>query len=279
MKLGTVTYMIAAQWDVPTLIKNLSDCKFEGVELRTTHAHKVEVELTPDQRRDVRKQFEDGGIEIAGLGSAFEFVAVIVIRSLPASRFSTAGGLAPTGPATVRKNIDGCKEYMKLAHDLGCQGVKVRPNGAPKDVPLDATLRQIGDALRELGEFGMGYGVHVRVEVHGAVTSELPNIKKIMDYADHENVYVCWNSNDTDLDKPAREGGPPSIERNFKLVAKKIIAVHMRDLFVENYPWRQLFRLLRQSGYDGYCYAEIPASTDPIRVLRYYRALWLAYQS
>jgi sugar phosphate isomerase/epimerase len=259
MRLGTVTYMIAAQWDVPTLIKNLTDCKFEGVELRTTHAHKVEVELTPQQRRDVRKQFEDGGVEISGLGSAFEFHAA--------------------DKAVVKKNIDGCKEYMKLAHDLGCAGVKVRPNGAPKEKPLDATLRQIGESLHELGEFGMGYGVHVRVEVHGAVTCELPNVKKIMDYADHENVYVCWNSNDTDLDKPAVEGDPPSVERNFGLVAGKIIAVHMRDLFVENYPWRQLFRLLKQSGYDGYCYAEIPASTDPIRVLKYYRALWLAYQS
>jgi sugar phosphate isomerase/epimerase len=258
MKLGTVTYMIAAQWDVPTLIKNLTETKFEGVELRTTHAHKVEVDLTADQRRDVRKQFEDGGIEIAGLGSAFEFHSA--------------------DKAEVKKNIDGTKEYIKLAHDLGCPGVKVRPNGVPKGMPVEDTLKQIGDALRDVGEFGAGYGVHVRLEVHGAVTSELPNIKKIMDYAAHDNVYVCWNSNDADLDKPAQAGAPPSIEKNFKLVADKIIAVHMRDLFLDHYPFRQLFRLLKQSGFEGYCLAEIPASDDPIRVLKYYRALWLAYQ-
>jgi sugar phosphate isomerase/epimerase len=258
MKLGTVTYMIAAQWDVPTIIKNLSDTKFEGVELRTTHAHKVEVGLTPEERRDVRKQFDDGGIEIAGLGSAFEFHS--------------------PDKEELKKNIEGTKEYIKLAHDLGCPGVKVRPNDAPKGVPLDDTLKQIGDALCEVGEFGLGYGVHVRVEVHGRVTSELPNIKKIMDHAHHDNVLVCWNSNDSDLDKPEREGDPPSVEENFKLVADKIAAVHMRDLYIENYPWRQLFRLLEHSGFEGYCFAEIPASTDPIRLLRYYRALWLAYQ-
>ena len=258
MKLGTVTYMIAAQWDVQTLIKNLSECGFDGVELRTTHAHKVELGLSGDARREVRKQFEDGGIEIAGLGTTCEFNA--------------------RDQAIVRRNIDESKEWIKLAHDLGCPGIKVRPNGAPKEVPLDESFKQIGRALREVGEFGRGYGVHVRVEVHGPVTSELPNIKRIMDYADHDHVYVCWNSNDTDLDKPVSEGSQPSVEKNFGLVARKVIAVHMRDLFIDNYPWRQLFGLLHQSGFDGYCFAEIPASSDPIRLLKYYRALWLALQ-
>jgi len=258
MKLGTVTYMIAATWDVSTIIKNLRETKLEGVELRTTHAHKVEPNLSAAERLDVRRQFEDGGIEIAGLGTACEYQAA--------------------DPAVVRKNIEETKEFIKLAHDLGCPGVKVRPNGVPKGVPLDKTLRQIGAALREVGEFGQGYGVHVRVEVHGSVTAELPNIKKMMDYADHANVLVCWNSNDSDLDAPAGDGRAPSVARNFGLVADKIAAVHMRDLTIESYPWRQLFRLLRDSGFEGYCFAEIPASSDPIRLLHYYRALWLAYQ-
>jgi sugar phosphate isomerase/epimerase len=257
-KLGTVTYMIASQWDVPTLIKNLTECKFEGVELRTTHAHKVEITLDAAARREVRKQFEDGGIEIAGLGTTCEYQAA--------------------DKAVVKKNVEETKEWIKLAHDLGCPGVKVRPNGVANGVALEDTLKQIGDALRECGEFGLGYGVHVRVEVHGKTTQELPNIKKIMDHAAHDNVLVCWNSNDTDVDTPVKAGDAPSIEKNFKLVADKIVAVHMRDLFIENYPWQQLFRLLKNKGFDGYCFAEIPDSKDPLRVLRYYRALWLAYQ-
>ena len=259
MKLGTVTYNIAKDWDVPTIIKNLKECKFEGVELRTTHAHKVEIKLSAEERRDIRRKFEDGEIEIAGLGTTCEYQA--------------------EDKAVVKKNVEETKDWIKLAHDLGCPGVKVRPNGLPRGASLDDTLKQIGDALRECGEFGLGYGVHVRVEVHGAVTQELPNIKKIMDHAAHDNVLVCWNSNDTDLDKPAKDGAPLSVEKNFKLVAHKIAAVHMRDLFIENYPWRQLFRLLKGSGFEGYCFAEIPDSPDPIRVLKYYRALWLAYQA
>jgi hypothetical protein len=61
-------------------------------------------------------------------------------------------------------------------------------------------------------------------------------------------------------------------------VKNKIFTVHMRDLFLEEYPFRKLLTALVDSGYTGYCFAEIPASTDPVRVMKYYRALWLAYQ-
>jgi hypothetical protein len=35
---------------------------------------------------------------------------------------------------------------------------------------------------------------------------------------------------------------------------------------------------LNEIGFSGYCLAEIPPSADPVRVMKYYRALWLAYQ-
>src|SRR5689334_10282786 len=73
MKLGTVTYNIAKDWDVPTIIKNCTEAKFQGVELRTGHVHKVEVALTKDQRAAVKKRFLDSPVELMGLGSAFDF--------------------------------------------------------------------------------------------------------------------------------------------------------------------------------------------------------------
>lgn len=251
LQLGIVTYNIAKDWDLPTILKRLEALKFQGVELRTSHAHKVEVELTAPQRREVRKRFEDSAVELAGLGSAFEYQAA--------------------DPAVVKKNVEGTKEYVRLAHDLNAPGVKVRPNGVPKGADLDATLRQIGRALHEVGEHAAGFGVEIRVEVHGAVTQLVPNLAKIIKYADHPNVYVCWNSNPTDV-------VAGSIKGNFSLVADKIREVHLRDLTDEQYPWRELFALLDSRGYNGYTLAEIGESPDPERVLRYFRALWLADQ-
>jgi sugar phosphate isomerase/epimerase len=251
LRLGTVTYNIAKDWDLPTILKRLEALGYQGVELRTGHAHQVEVGLSSEQRREVRKRFADSPVELAGLGSAFEYQA--------------------SDPAVVRKNIEGTKEYVRLAHDIGAPGVKVRPNGIPKGADLDATLRQIGRALHEVGEDAAGFGVEIRVEVHGGTTQLLPNLARIIAYADHPNVFVCWNSNPSDV----VDG---SIRKNFDLVAPKIREVHLRDLTDEQYPWRDLFGLLVTANFQGFTLAEIGESTDPERVLRYFRALWLAYQ-
>jgi sugar phosphate isomerase/epimerase len=251
LQLGIVTYNIAKEWDLPTIIKRLEALHYQGVELRTTHKHGVEVSLTPAERQEVRKRFADSPVDLAGLGSAFEYQA--------------------TDPAVVRQNIEGTKTYVRLAHDIGAPGVKVRPNGLPTGADPDATFRQIGRALHEVGEDASGFGIEIRVEVHGGITQELPNLAKIIAYADHPNVFVCWNSNPTDVING-------SVRETFRLVASKVREVHLRDLTDESYPWRELFALLAAEGYDGYTLAEIPESTDPERVLRYFRALWLAYQ-
>ena len=56
MRLGIVTYQIGNKWDVDTIISKLSAAQFEGVELRTTHAHGVETSLSDlETRRDCRQ--------------------------------------------------------------------------------------------------------------------------------------------------------------------------------------------------------------------------------
>jgi len=252
MHLGLVTYNLAADWDIPTIIKNCEATKFEGVELRTTHAHKVEVNLSKEQRAEVKKRFDDSSVRLFGLGSAFDYHT--------------------TDQSKLRKDIEATKEYIVLAQDVGASGVKVRPNALPKEVPVEKTLDQIGRSLRELGDFASDHGQVIRLEVHGTGTSFPPNIKKILDAADHPKVGACWNSNKTDLDG---EGW----DHNFDLLKDRIVAAHITDLFQEDYPYRKLFTRLNEIGYKGFCLAEIPASQDPIRVMKYYRALWLAYQN
>ncbi len=252
LKLGTVTYNIAKDWDIPTIIKNLGDLGFDGVELRTTHKHGVEITLPAAARADVRKQFEASTVRIGGLGSTCEYHAV--------------------DPAVVRKNIDETKEWVTLAKDIGSPSVKVRPNGLRKDVPPDQTLQQIGKALAECGAFARDHGVTIQLEVHGAETQRVPNIRKILDYGGNDpGVQVCWNSNPTDL----LDGG---FEANFMLVQKQIGQVHMRDLSLEEYPFRQLISSLAAMKFQGYCFAEIPESPDALRVLQYFKALFRAYQ-
>ena len=251
MHLGTVTYEIAKNWDLPTLIKNCTETGFEGVELRTTHKHGVEVTLNADQRAEVKRRFADSPVKLWSLGSIFDFHT--------------------PDQTKLRQDIEEAKRYIVLAQDVGSTGVKVRPNGLPAEVPVEKTLEQIGRSLRELGDFARDHGQQIRLEVHGTKTQLVPNIKRILDVADHPLVGACWNSNPTDL-----EGA--GFDANFDLLKNKIFTVHLRDIYLEDYPFRRLFQRLNESGFKGYCFAEIPESPDPLRVMRYLRSLWLAYQ-
>lgn len=247
MKLGLVTYNMAKDWDVPTIIQKCRALGFEGVELRTTHAHGVEPSISQARRREVRQMFADSGVVLWGLGTVCEFHA--------------------PDQAVVRQNVEMCRSFVVLAKDVGAKGVKVRPNALPEGVPVERTLEQIGKALRECGEFAAEHSVEIWLEVHGSGTSHPPHIRTIMDHCDHPQVGVCWNSNSTDI----KDG---SVREYFKLLEKDIKSCHITELCDTRYPWRELFGLLKQAGYDRFTLAEIPGSSDPDRVLRYYKALW-----
>ena len=250
MQLGLVTYNWGAEWDLPTLLKNCEATGFAGVELRTQHKHGVEITLDAMRRQEVAKRFADSPVRLVGLGSTCEYHS--------------------PDPKVLRKNIDDTKAFVELCHDCGGTGVKVRPNGLPADVPAEKTLEQIGRAMQECAEFGDGYGVDIRLEVHGKETCLLPNIRKIMQAAPHEGAKVCWNCNPEDL-------AGAGLAENFRLVQDRIGTVHIHDL-VSKYPWKDLFALLRGRKFAGWTLLEEGSPTgDPLRVMKYYRLLWEYY--
>jgi sugar phosphate isomerase/epimerase len=263
LKLGLMTYQIGQSWDIPTIIKNCTATKFEHVQLRTTHKHGVELTLTKPQRAEVKQRFADAGLAIS-LASAYEFHSPV--------------------QAELRKNIEGTKAFLQLAADVGAQGVRVFPNAVPDEGKPDREriLEQIGKSLAEAATVGHNLGVELRVEEHGTGTSNIPVIRKILDYANHPHVYVIWNCSATDTGKvPGLPKGfeGMSLEAQFNLVKGRIGNVHLRELSTD-YPWRQLFSLLSRSGYTGYCDVEVsPESAEPVRYLHNYRALFLALQN
>jgi sugar phosphate isomerase/epimerase len=247
IRLGLVTYNLAKDWDVDTIIKRCEETGFEGVELRSTHAHKVEANLTAEERKAVKAKFDLSKVELVSLGTAFEYHS--------------------PDPKVLQKNMDGTEEYLRLAYDLGCQGIKVRPNGLPKEVAPEKTLRQIGESLRKCGGLAEKLGVEIWMEVHGSETSHVPHIRTILDVADHPFVKICWNCNSSDIVDGA-------IGQNFELIKHKVGSLHIHDLYDESYPYMELFGLLKKYKFDGYTFVEMSGSADPVRVMKYYRALW-----
>lgn len=247
MQLGLVTYQWGADWDLPTLIKNCQQTGFRGVELRTTHQHGVEPTLNAAQRKEVAKRFADSQVELVGLGTVCEYHS--------------------PDPSELKKNIEETKAFIRLCHDVGGSGVKVRPNGLPAGVPVAKTLEQIGRALDEVAAFGEGYGVEIRLEIHGRDTSAIPNIRKIMDVSKRPGSKLCWNCNGEDT-------AGAGLAANFQSVQERLGTVHIHDL-ISSYPWRELFDLLKKANFRGWTLLEEGSPTsDPLRVMQYYRLLW-----
>ena len=235
MKLGLVTYLWGQHMDLSTCIAACEKSGLQGVELRTQHKHGVEPTLSAAERQEVRKRFADSSVKLVGYGSNAEFHA--------------------NDPEKVKANIELAKSYVQLMADCGGTGVKVKPNGFPKDVPREKTIEQIGKALNVVGAYGQQYGQEIRVEVHGNGTQALPVMRDIFKVADHPNVKVCWNSNGEDL---KGEG----LEANFRMVQDRFGATcHVRELDSKEYPFAELMKLFQGINYAGWILLE--CHTDP----------------
>ncbi len=235
MKLGLVTYLWGKDWDVPTLIANCEKADFAAIELRAHHAHGVEPSLSAAERDEVRKRFADSPVTCVGYGSNQEYHS--------------------PDPDELQKQIEGTYELIKLCHDIGASGLKVKPNTLPDGVEPEKSIAQIGSSLNKVGKYAQNYGQEIRVEVHGRKTSLLPVMKKIFEHVYEPNVGICWNCNDQDL-------ADPGLEANFDMVKKWFgSTVHVREFDVGNYPYQQLFNLFTDMGYRGWILLE--ARTEP----------------
>ncbi len=235
MKFGLVTYLWGKDMKLSELIHACEASGLTGVETRTEHAHGVEPSLSAAERREVRDRFKDSSVTLVGYGSNAQF--------------------HDADPDKLKANIELTKKYIRLMHDCGGSGVKVKPNGFAKGVSNEKTILQIGRALNEVAAYGDDWGQEIRVEAHGKGTSDLPVMKAIFDVADHPNVGVCWNSNSVDT-----QGA--GLKANFQMVRNRFGAtVHVRELNLGDYPYQQLMNLMVQTNYEGWILLE--ARTNP----------------
>lgn len=249
MKAGLVTYLWGKDWDVPTIIANCEKCRLQGVELRTEHKHGVEPSLSPTQRKEVRHRFENSAVEFVGYGSNVEFDS--------------------PDPGVLKQNMDLAKELVRLSHDVGGTGVKVKPNKFHEGVAHEQTIEQIGKALNEIGRFGADWGQKIRLEVHGRETQELPNIKAIMDVADNPNVVICWNCNPTDLNGKG-------FSYNFNLVKDRLgDTIHVHEMDSVAYPWQELMNELVKMDYSEWVLWECASNPEnKVEALINQRKIW-----
>ncbi len=249
-RFGWTTYQWGKDWDIPTLIANCCKAQVFGVELRTSqsYAHGVELELSAQQRGEVKKRFEDSPLTLVGLATSERYDSP-QIEELKAA-------------------IENTKSYIKLSRDIGGSGVRVFPNSFHDGVPREKTIEQISSALNILGAFAADYGQQVRLEAHGNA-GELPTLRAIMDQVVQPSVRVKLNS-----DK--RDTAGNGFEHNFNLV-KDLLGdtLHLHNLKDTGFPYQLQMDLLVKMGWSGWQLLEISDKVpDRVLALIEQRRIW-----
>lgn len=253
MKLCLLSYNLARGWDLPELIDRARRYGFAALELRAdaNHRHGVELDLSPDQRREVRYRVQDAYLEIACIGTG--------------QRFESPG-------RTQRQTqVDRARRFVELAADVGARRIRVFGNNLPDGVAREDAIEYVGESLRELGEHGEEHDVDVLLEMHGQFNF-WGFARSALDAADHPRVGLVYNCD-------VRDVVGSSVAATYSRVADLIRHVHMHD-FGGSYPYPELFELLEADGYDGYLSSEIEISTEeptPDQYLATYSALFRAW--
>jgi len=225
MRFGFTSYQWGKDWDVPTTIANCTKAKAFGVELRTQekYAAGVEVSLSDEQRREVKKRFADSPVALVGLACSERYDWV--------------------EPARLKEAIETTRAHLKLSHDVGGHGLRVFVNDWQKEVPHEKTIEQVRGALNTVGKIASEYGQTVRLENHGSA-GDLVSIRTIMDGVTQKNVRIKLNG------LPADAADFP---RRFQLV-KDILddTLHFHELDRGNFPYQTQSDLLIDAGWDGW---------------------------
>ena len=254
MKPSWMTYGVLKDLSRKDLLNILGENGINGVEFRTDakHGHGVEADISEAERKQVVADCKAAGIDIICVAT---------------------GNRYHDGPEDVQRNIKETKVRMDLAADLGAPRVRVFGNNFPADVPKETIISQVAEALKELCEYGMERGIRPCLELHGEF--DWQSTSEVARLVDHENFGLIWNSTSEDVVNG-------SVSKALDTVWPWLNHVHLHDIAGNDYPYRELFRLLCEKGYGGHLSAEVerraenPVGDLPMFVA-YFADLFRAY--
>lgn len=252
MKLSLLTLNLGREWEIDKLIEVCRKYGYAGIEFRTGagHRHGVEIDAPDDRLAEIRNRMEDGYVAASSIASGCRF--------------------ALTDPEERRRNVELAKRHVELAGKMDCGRIRVFGNEFQPGTGKDTQIGWVSESLQEIAEFALPYGVDVLLEMHGQFNYWKYAVKAVKGVT-AANTGIVYNCDNRDM-----IGG--SVAAVYSCVRSYIRHVHMH-CYLWGYPYRELFRLLRADGYEGFLSAEMDEpSAEPEKLSGYYAALYYAWQ-
>lgn len=253
MKLCLLTFNNGTEWTVDELIEVANKWGYAGFEFRIDRDHKHGIELDTGKafRKEAKEKIQAAYLGVAGISTSCRF---------------------ESQDKKIRKeNIETAKRAVELTSDLEGQHVRVFGNAFEEGADREETMKWVGEALNELIEFSRPYNVNVLLEMHGDFNNWNYALKAVK-YSQMPDAGLIYNCSIRDM-------VGSTIKPTYDRVKHLIKHVHMHSFIKrrnnKQYPYKELLRLLKNDGYDGYLSSEIDErSSDPETVLAYFSALY-----
>lgn len=224
MKLGFTTYQLPQNLNFEESIRLAKKTGCAGIDFRTgnVYKHGVEVSLSPEERRQMRRMLEDNYLELASINSEYSF--------------------DNPDENERRKSIEGAKQCCLLASDFSSRLVRLFGNIIRTDNAHE-TVKYVSDAIREVCDYAATLNVTCLIEMHGDF-NYYGYALEVVHLVDRPNIGILYNCDLRDL-------LAGSCIDTFKRVEKYVKHIHCKDLD-SGYPFTELFEELYRIGYDGY---------------------------
>jgi sugar phosphate isomerase/epimerase len=226
MKLGLHTFAMGAGFSLEEIAELWASAGFHGVEFRCDmqQEHGVDPAMTPQERAHVRTVVAGAGLQICGLGTGqrFEYLD-------PAQRLAA---------------VERSKQFIDLAADLGAPRIRVYGNQFPAGADKAEVAKYVTESVAECAAYAEGTSVDVMFHMHGDFNSTaycLPLVQSV----NSPNLALDYNSD-------ARDIVNGSIAATFYQVKDYVRHVHVHGIEEGKYPYRELFRILKDINYGGY---------------------------
>jgi sugar phosphate isomerase/epimerase len=283
LRFGLATYEWGKDWDIPTILKNLTAAKVYSVELKTVitagngsirYPHGVELDLTKSQRADIKKRFADSPVEVVSLATSEHFPYSQVSKNkatVDGIRIYKAKHNAEpiSGPEITEATIDAIKEYLQLSNDVGSKFVRVLPHDWLPDVPHEKTLDLLADGLNAVCGVAQDLGQQIALEAH-STPGTLANMKYVMDRMKYPKAIGIR------INSEGRNVVNPSFEEQYAMI-KDVVSptMHVHNLKSSGYPYQTVINVMTKAGWDGWAFLEVSDNVpDRVAALAEQRALW-----
>ncbi len=203
---------------------------------------------------------------------------------LQASCYTLDSDFAVYDEAKNRACIDRCKARLETALILGAEAIRLDPRtalpGSPDDADLDDVLARIAQGMAEVTDAAAEKNIKVGVENHGRLLGRIAQTARIVELVNRPNFGV-----NIDFTNFRSVFGEDHVEATRQFAAQ-VVHAHAKDFHIRQEPqegedwrqipsgqyvkravggegdaqWSELFRILKDAGYNGTISLEV---TDP----------------